>query len=50
VGTGYSIHISRSASVKAGCHRLSQRSAFCEHQIQHNTRLRAPLALSLQLR
>ena len=33
MGTGYSIHISHSPSVKAGRHRLSHGPAFCEYVI-----------------
>jgi hypothetical protein len=49
VGTGYSIHISRSPSVKAGCHRLSHGPAFRWYVIPHETR-RTLLVLSMQLR
>jgi hypothetical protein len=50
VGTGYSIHISRSPSVKAGRHRLSHEPAFWEYVIWRDRRLRATLILSTQLR
>jgi hypothetical protein len=50
VGTGYSIDISRSPSVKAGRRRLSHGPTFREYVIQHNHRTRAPLVLFAQLR
>jgi hypothetical protein len=50
VGTGYSIHISRSPSVKAGRHRLSHGPDFCEYVIRRDRRLQATLVLSTQLR
>src|SRR5829696_1387346 len=50
VGTGYSIHILRSPSVKAGRHRLSHEPAFWEYVIWRDRRLRATLILSTQLR
>jgi hypothetical protein len=37
VGTGYSIHISRSPSVKAGRHRLSHGPASRWYVIPHET-------------
>jgi hypothetical protein len=49
VGTGYSIHISRSPSVKAGRYRLSHGPAFRWYVIPHETR-RTLLVLSTQLR
>jgi hypothetical protein len=50
VGTGYSIHISHSPSVKATSHRLPHGPAFCEYVIQRNDHTRVPLVLSTQLR
>jgi hypothetical protein len=50
VGTGYSIHISHSPSVKATSHRLSHGPAFCEYEIMHDRRMRTLLVLSAQLR
>ncbi len=50
MGTGFSIHISHSPSVKAGCHRLSHGPIFREYVIQHSRRTRAPLVLFAQLR
>ncbi len=37
MGTGYSIHIAHSRSVKAGCHRLSHKSVFREYVVSGAT-------------
>jgi hypothetical protein len=50
VGTGYSIHISRSPSVKAGRPQLAHWHAFYLYEIQHYRRTRILLVLSTQLR
>jgi hypothetical protein len=50
VGTGCSIHISHSASVKAGCHRLSHGPVYRQYVIRHECRTRTPLVLFAQLR
>jgi hypothetical protein len=50
VGTGYSIHISHSASVKAGRRLRLYGPIFREVVIQHNRRTGAPLVLVAQLR
>jgi hypothetical protein len=50
VGTGYSIHISHSPSVKATSHRHSHGSAFRQYVIPHDRRTRTLLVPSTQLR
>jgi hypothetical protein len=50
VGTGYSIHISRSPSVKAVCLRLSHVPVFCQYAIRRDSRTRTLLVPSTQLR
>ena len=50
VGTGYSIHIPRSATVKAECHRLSHGPVIREHFVWRGRRTQFPLVLFAQLR
>jgi hypothetical protein len=50
VGTGYSIHISHSPSVKAGRHRLSHGPVIREHFVRRGRRTRVPLVHLAQLR
>jgi hypothetical protein len=50
VGTGYSIHISHSPSVKATSHRHSHGPAFRQYVIPHDRRLQATLVPTTQLR
>ena len=50
MGTGYSIHISHSPSVKAVSLRLSHDPVFCQYAIRRDSRTRTVLVLSTQLR
>jgi hypothetical protein len=50
VGTGYSLHIAHSRSVKAGRHLLSHKSVCRGYVVRRDHHTQTPLVLTAQLR